>query len=145
MHCTGMLISNETFVCAMCVITICFGGCYFFTIFHLNITNKVNVTSTCQNVNPIYLEDIPLFQDTEVDNLFEDIIKPLEDNIDKEVPQVGMTFKSVHELKQFYRKYAIKCWFGVRIRSSSKGEDNELCFIKLVCSHEGKCHFTIPP
>jgi len=119
MQCTGMLISNETFVCAMCVVTICFGGCYFFTIFHLNITNRVNVMTTCQDVNPISLEDIPLFQ-------------------------VGMTFESVDELKQCFRKYAIKCGFGVKIRSSSKGEDNELCFIKLVCSREGKCHSAIP-
>jgi len=56
-----------------------------------------------------------------------------------------MTFESVEELKQFYRKHTIKCGFGVRIRSSSKGEDNELCFIKLVCSREGKCQSTIPP
>jgi len=118
---------------------------FFLTIFHLNNTNRVNVMTTCQDVNPISLEDISLFEDTQVNNPSEDIIKPIEDNIDKEIPQVGMSFKSVDELKQFHRNYAIECGFGVKIRSSSKGEDNELCFIKLVCNREEKCHFAIPP
>jgi len=101
--------------------------------------------TTSEVVNPIYLEDIPLFEDTDVNNPSEDIIKPIEHNIDKEVPEVRMSFESVEKLKQFYRKCAIKCGFDMRIRSSSKGEDNELWFIKLVCNREGKCLSVIPP
>ena len=79
-----------------------------------------------------------------MNNPSEDIIKVIDDNIDEEVLQVGMSFENVDELKQFYKKYIIKCGFGVRIRSSSKEEDNELCFIKLVCSRKEKCHSAIP-
>ena len=115
-----------------------------FTNFYLSNTNRVNVFTTFDDGNAISLEDISLFEETHVNNPCEDIIKGIDDKINEEVSEVGMTFDNVDQLKQFYRTYAIKCGFGVRIRSSSKGEDNELCFIRLVCSREGKCHTAIP-
>jgi len=65
----------------MCGVTICFGGCNFFILFYLNITNRDNVMTTTEVVNPISLEDIHLFEDTKVNNPYEDIIKPIEENV----------------------------------------------------------------
>jgi len=61
MQCAAMFICNEMFVWPMCGVTICFGGCKFFIPFSLNITNRVNVMTTSEVINPISLEDIPLF------------------------------------------------------------------------------------
>ena len=56
-----------------------------------------------------------------------------------------MTFESVDELKKFYKQHAIRSGFGVRIRTSKKDDDNELYYIKLVCSREGTHVSNIPP
>jgi len=50
------------------------------------------------------------------------------------VPKVGMTFESVDELKKVYKQHAIRSGFGVRIRTSKKDDDNQLYYVKLVCS-----------
>jgi len=49
-----------------------------------------------------------------------------------------MIFESVDEVKIYYRECAIKSGFGIRIRTSKKDVDNQMCYLKLVCSHEGK-------
>jgi len=60
-------------------------------------------------------------------------------------PYVGMIFESANEVKNYYREYAIKSGFGIRIRTSKKDVDNQMCYLKLVCSREGKCVSSIPP
>jgi len=35
--------------------------------------------------------------------------------------------------------------FGIRIRNSRKDDDNQMCYVKLVCSREGKYVSSIPP
>ena len=54
------------------------------------------------------------------------------------MPTVGMRFQSAEEVKSFYKQHAVKCGFGVRTRTSKKDDDNQLCYLKLVCSREGK-------
>jgi len=50
-------------------------------------------------------------------------------------PKVGMTFENVDELKKFYKQHAIISGFGVRIRTSKKDDDNELCYVKPCVQH----------
>jgi len=59
-------------------------------------------------------------------------------------PKVEMTFEIVDELKKFYQQHAIRSGFGVRIRTSKKDDDNELCYVELVCSREGNHVSNIP-
>jgi len=60
-------------------------------------------------------------------------------------PYVGMSFTNVDEFKFFYKEYALKFSFGIRIRTSRKDNDNQMCYKKLVCSREGKYVSSIPP
>ena len=39
----------------------------------------------------------------------------------------------------------MKYGFGIRIKTSRKDDDNQMCYIKLVCSREGKYVSSIPP
>ena len=66
-------------------------------------------------------------------------------NEDDIVPKVHMCFEMLEAVKVFYRNYAINIGFGVRIRSSLRGADNEINYIKLVCSREGNYVSVIPP
>jgi len=97
-------------------------------------------------MNPISLDKISLSNDDVVQHvtLPDCITVQTEQKELDDVPKVGMIFETVENVKQFYKQYAIRCAFGVRVRSSSKGEDNELCF-KLVCSREGNYVSSIPP
>jgi len=58
--------------------------------------------------------------------------------------QKSMCFETLDAVKVFYRNFAIHSGFGVRIRSSLRGVDNEINYIKLVCSHEGNYVSAIP-
>ena len=58
-------------------------------------------------------------------------------NEDDIVPKVHMCFDTLEAVKVFYKNYAINIGFGVRIRSSLRGADNEINYIKLVFSREG--------
>jgi len=49
-----------------------------------------------------------------------------------------MQFDTIEDIKTFYKKYAVKYGFGVRIQTSKKDDDNHLCYLKLVCLMEGK-------
>jgi len=55
-------------------------------------------------------------------------------NEDDIVPKVHMCFETLDSVKVFYRNFAIQSVFGVRIRSSLRGSNNEINYIKLVCS-----------
>lgn len=103
--------------------------------------------SASEIMNPISLDKISLSNDDVVQQvtLPDCITVQTEQKELDDVPKVGMIFETVENVKQFYKQYAIRCAFGVRVRSSSKGEDNELCFVKLVCSREGNYVSNIPP
>ena len=60
-------------------------------------------------------------------------------------PLLECDFESAEEVKSFYKQYAVKCGFGVRTRTSKKDDDNQLCYLKLVCSSEGNYVSHIPP
>jgi len=66
-------------------------------------------------------------------------------NEDDIVPKVHMCFETLDAVKVFYRNFVIQSGFGVRIRSSLWGSDNEINYIKLVCSREGNYVSAIPP
>jgi len=59
-------------------------------------------------------------------------------------PAVGMCFSTADDAKAFYRKYGTEKGFGIRIRTSKKGPDNELRYIMLVCAREGSYVSSIP-
>jgi len=61
------------------------------------------------------------------------------------VSRVHMCFETLDAVKKFYRDFAIRTGFGIRIRSSKKGKDNELKYVKLVCCREGNYVSTIRP
>ncbi|XP_014503098.1 protein FAR1-RELATED SEQUENCE 5-like [Vigna radiata var. radiata] len=67
------------------------------------------------------------------------------DNMDNNVPKLQMSFDSIEQVKSFYRDYAVSCGFAVRIRSSKKNNNNQLTFMKLVCSRQGKYISSISP
>ena len=54
-------------------------------------------------------------------------------------------FDSLDDVKQFYRNYGIRSGVGIRIRTSARGKDNEINYVKLVCSCEGNYVSAIPP
>ena len=60
-------------------------------------------------------------------------------------PKVHMCFDSLAVIKQFYRNYAIISGFGIRTRTSTRSEDNEINYVKLVCSREENYVSAIPP
>ncbi|WVZ09007.1 hypothetical protein V8G54_022353 [Vigna mungo] len=49
------------------------------------------------------------------------------------------------EAKKFYRNYAIRCGFAVRTRTSKKDDNNNVNYLRLVCSREGKYVSSINP
>ncbi|WVZ08217.1 hypothetical protein V8G54_021563 [Vigna mungo] len=67
------------------------------------------------------------------------------DNVDNNVPKLQMSFDTIDQVKSFYRDYAVRCGFVVRIRSSKKNNNNQLTFMKLVCSRQGKYISSISP
>jgi len=67
------------------------------------------------------------------------------DTADDIVPKVHMCFDSLAAVKKFYGNYAIIFGFGIRTRTSTWGEDNEINYVKLVCSREGNYVSVIPP
>jgi len=100
--------------------------------------------------DPICLDDITLFDEdcglgtSDADETYDNaqVINNTEEGV---VPTVGMQFQSAEEVKSFYKKNVVKCGFGVRTRTSKKDDDNQLCYLKLVCSREGKNVSQIPP
>ena len=80
-------------------------------------------------------EDIPVQASHELN---EDINSDNAHNVNEHdiVPKVHMCFETLDAVKVFYRNFAIQSGFGVRIRSSLRGADNKINYIKLVCSRE---------
>jgi len=83
------------------------------------------------------LDDISLVEDNVGGK---DVIN--DDNVDNDndvdlIPGVLMCFETLDAVKNFYRDFAIRTGFGIRIRSARKGKDNELKYVKLVCCREG--------
>jgi len=66
------------------------------------------------------------------------------DTADDIVSKVYMCFDSLAAVKKFYGNYAIIFGFGIRTRTSTWSEDNEINYVKLVCSREGNYVSAIP-
>ncbi|XP_017416599.1 protein FAR-RED IMPAIRED RESPONSE 1-like [Vigna angularis] len=60
-------------------------------------------------------------------------------------PTVQMCFESMIEARTFYTNYAIRCGFVVRTRTSKKDKDNNVYYLRLVCSREGKYVSSVKP
>ncbi|KAF9614398.1 hypothetical protein IFM89_018543 [Coptis chinensis] len=58
-----------------------------------------------------------------------------------EKPAVGMSFSSVNDL-EFYTRYGKELGFGICKRSSTKDDNGDVKYLTIVCSREGKGHFT---
>ncbi|XP_022845345.1 protein FAR1-RELATED SEQUENCE 5-like [Olea europaea var. sylvestris] len=54
------------------------------------------------------------------------------------VPAVGMEFKDVTEMFDFYKKYAYGVGFPVKKRNSKKGDDGAMRYVTLTCGREGR-------
>ena len=100
--------------------------------------------------DPICLDDITLLDedcglgtfDADKTSDSAQVINNTEEGV---VPTTGMRFKSVEKVKSFYKQHAVKYGFGVRTRTSKKDDNNQLCYMKLVCSREGKYVSQIQP
>ncbi|XP_017405958.2 protein FAR-RED IMPAIRED RESPONSE 1-like [Vigna angularis] len=68
-----------------------------------------------------------------------------DDNCIELVPTLNMCFDTMDEAKKFYSNYGRRCGFGVRTRTSKKDDNNELYYLRLVCSREGKYVSTLRP
>ncbi|CAK9183608.1 unnamed protein product [Ilex paraguariensis] len=62
--------------------------------------------------------------------------------VDVDEPKVGMIFESYKRLLEYYTGYGKRLGFPVKIRSSIKGEDDELKYVTIVCSRSGKSKST---
>ncbi|XP_052722996.1 protein FAR1-RELATED SEQUENCE 5 isoform X1 [Vigna angularis] len=60
-------------------------------------------------------------------------------------PIVHMCFDSMVEAKTFYTNYAIRRGFAVRTRTSKKDKDNNVYYLRIVCSREGKYVSSVKP
>ncbi|XP_014498618.1 protein FAR-RED IMPAIRED RESPONSE 1-like [Vigna radiata var. radiata] len=61
------------------------------------------------------------------------------------VPSLDMCFDTMEEAKTFYSDYGKRSGFGVRTRTSKKDKNNEVYYLRLVCSREGKYVSSIRP
>lgn len=60
-------------------------------------------------------------------------------------PTLHMCFQTMEEAKQFCTNYAIRCGFAVCTRTSKKGNNNNVYYLRLFCSREGKYVSSIKP
>jgi len=104
------------------------------------IQSYFQVICSLQN-DVLSLDDITLDEECERSTeLNEDCL----DKVDGNCPRVGICFESRNEVMTFYCQYGIRKGFGMRIRSSKKGTNNELRYFILVCSREGNYVSAIP-
>ncbi|XP_014511564.1 protein FAR-RED IMPAIRED RESPONSE 1-like [Vigna radiata var. radiata] len=61
------------------------------------------------------------------------------------VPTLNMCFDTMQEAKKFYSDYGKRCGFGVGTITSKKDDNNEVYYLRLVCSREGKYVSNIRP
>ncbi|XP_014492205.1 protein FAR-RED IMPAIRED RESPONSE 1-like [Vigna radiata var. radiata] len=69
----------------------------------------------------------------------------VDDSFSDLVPTLNMCFDTMKEAKKFYSDYGKKCGFGVQTRTSKKDNNNEVYYLRLVCSREGKYVSNIRP
>jgi hypothetical protein len=55
-----------------------------------------------------------------------------------EDPEVGMTFDTENDVREYHKNYGKAKGFGVTKRSSNKDENGELRYLTLSCSRHGK-------
>ncbi|WVZ18072.1 hypothetical protein V8G54_005394, partial [Vigna mungo] len=67
------------------------------------------------------------------------------DSVSDLVPTVNMCFDSMEDAKKYYSDYGKRIGFGVRTRTSKKDNNNELYYLRLVCSREGRYVSNIRP
>ena len=53
-------------------------------------------------------------------------------------PEMGMTFDSEQEVREYYQEYAKSKGFGITRRSSRVDDNGELKYLTLCCSRYGK-------
>ena len=104
------------------------------------IQSYFQVTCSLEN-DVLSLDDITLDEECERST---ELNEDCSDKADDSCPRAGMCFESPNEVMTFYRQYGIRKGFGMRIRSSKKGTDNELRYFILVCSREGNFVSVIP-
>ncbi|XP_014506872.1 protein FAR1-RELATED SEQUENCE 2-like [Vigna radiata var. radiata] len=61
------------------------------------------------------------------------------------VPTLNMCFDTMEEARKFYCDYGKRCGFGVRTRTSKKDNNNQVYYLRLVCSREGRYVSNIRP
>src|SRR4051812_46121340 len=59
-------------------------------------------------------------------------------DVSLEDPELGMTFDTENDVKEYYKNYAKAKGFGVTRRSSNRGDNGELKYLTLCCSRHGK-------
>jgi len=104
------------------------------------IQSYFQVTCSLEN-DVLSLDDITLDEECERST---ELNEECSDKADDSCPRAGMCFEIPNEDMTFYRQYGIRKGFGMRIRSSKKGTDNELRYFILVCSREGNFVSAIP-
>ncbi|KAG2399389.1 uncharacterized protein HKW66_Vig0081290 [Vigna angularis] len=60
-------------------------------------------------------------------------------------PTLHMCFQTMEKAKNLYTNYAIRCGFAMRTRTSKKDNNNNVYYLRLVCSREGKYVSSIKP
>ncbi|KAL7220338.1 hypothetical protein ACSBR2_013257 [Camellia fascicularis] len=58
--------------------------------------------------------------------------------VEIEDPKVGMTFKSIEEIYEYYSRYGKKNGFAVSKKYCKRGDDGEKKYVTIACTHAGK-------
>ncbi|CAK9182160.1 unnamed protein product [Ilex paraguariensis] len=53
-------------------------------------------------------------------------------------PTIGMLFDTIDEIVEYYMTYGKEMSFPVSKRTSLKGDDGEIKYVTVACSHNGK-------
>jgi hypothetical protein len=62
----------------------------------------------------------------------------IQDDVLLEDPELGMTFDTEDDVREYYKNYAKAKGFGVTRRSSNRDDNGELRYLTLCCSRHGK-------
>ncbi|WVZ04499.1 hypothetical protein V8G54_025305 [Vigna mungo] len=69
----------------------------------------------------------------------------IDDTLPELVPTLNMCFDTMEQAKKCYSDYGKRCGFGVRTRTSKKDKNNDVYYLRLVCSREGKYVSNVRP
>ncbi|WVZ10998.1 hypothetical protein V8G54_015528 [Vigna mungo] len=69
----------------------------------------------------------------------------IDDTLPELVLTLNMCFDTMEQAKKFYSDYGKRCGFGVRTRTSKKDKNNDVYYLRLVCSREGKYVSNVRP